>query len=74
MCIFRLYYQESIEKIYLESQKIKFEFEEAFMNLYNLISLLNKSTNQISLFQLLLRLDFNGYFNEKNIDHYKIWL
>lgn len=48
-----------------ECYKLRLEFDHTFKGLFNLITLLTKNTNQTSLFQLLTRLDYNNFFDEK---------
>ncbi|CAK67300.1 unnamed protein product (macronuclear) [Paramecium tetraurelia] len=48
-----------------ECYKLMVEFDTQFIALFNLIQLLTKSTNQTALFQLLTRLDYNSYFDNK---------
>lgn len=54
-----------------ELYTVKENFEKHFLNLLNLLILMTKSTSATFLFQLLLRLDYNGFYREKMEDKYK---
>lgn len=55
---------QEFELLVPDYQKIKKNFDGSFMNLLNLLALLNKNTNSNYLYQLLLRLDYNDYYKE----------
>ncbi|CAK82021.1 unnamed protein product (macronuclear) [Paramecium tetraurelia] len=48
-----------------ECYNLMVEFDTQFVALFKLIQLLAKSANQTALFQLLTRLDYNSYFDNK---------
>ncbi|KAL4484971.1 hypothetical protein ABPG74_020148 [Tetrahymena malaccensis] len=69
--VVKLEYDTSIDLLQADFEVLKQDFEKNFMNLLNLLILMTKNTNATFLFQLLLRLDFNGYYREKMEDKYK---
>lgn len=60
--LFRLENGIEIEFLMEDFENIKNDFENTFLNLLNTLILLNKESNENNLFQLLLKLDYNKYY------------
>ena len=52
------------KEIIVEYESIKGSWDSACKDMIGIITLLNKNNNSPYLFQLLLRLDYNGYYAE----------
>ncbi|KRX02900.1 hypothetical protein PPERSA_04103 [Pseudocohnilembus persalinus] len=59
-----------IEFLMEDFENIKNDFENTFLNLLNTLILLNKESNENNLFQLLLKLDYNKYYEQMNDQSY----
>ena len=59
-----------MEEVESEFRNVKLDFHTNFMNLFNLLVLLSKNNNAAFLYQLILRLDFNSYYQNLNDDPY----